>query len=32
MGLGLAGVPHDKGGVEAALEYLASPDSGTGGA
>ena len=24
MGLGLAGVPHKKGGVDAALEYLSS--------
>jgi alanine-glyoxylate transaminase/serine-glyoxylate transaminase/serine-pyruvate transaminase len=24
MGLGLAGVPHDRGGVNAALDYLAS--------
>ncbi|MCH7936944.1 MAG: aminotransferase class V-fold PLP-dependent enzyme [Proteobacteria bacterium] len=27
MGLGLAGVPHAKGGVDAALEYLANPDA-----
>jgi len=26
MGLGLAGVPHNKGGVDAALTYLANPD------
>ena len=25
MGLGLAGVPHKKGGVDAAMQYLASP-------
>ena len=27
MGLGLAGVPHAKGGLDAALEYLANPDA-----
>ena len=27
MGLGLAGVPHAPGGVHAALEYLASPET-----
>jgi alanine-glyoxylate transaminase/serine-glyoxylate transaminase/serine-pyruvate transaminase len=32
MGLGLAGVPHAKGGVAAALEYLASPDAADAGA
>jgi alanine-glyoxylate transaminase/serine-glyoxylate transaminase/serine-pyruvate transaminase len=26
MGLGLAGVPHQKGGVDAALAYLADAD------
>jgi hypothetical protein len=25
MGLNIAGVPHKKGGVNAALEFLASP-------
>ncbi len=30
MGLGLAGVPHAKGGVDAALEYLANPDAAEG--
>ncbi|MGQ0749546.1 MAG: serine--glyoxylate aminotransferase, partial [Betaproteobacteria bacterium] len=25
MGLALAGVPHRKGGVDAAMEYLTSP-------
>ena len=29
MGLGLAGVPHQKGGVNAALDYLADPDAST---
>jgi alanine-glyoxylate transaminase/serine-glyoxylate transaminase/serine-pyruvate transaminase len=28
MGLGLAGVPHAKGGVDAALEFLAAPADG----
>jgi alanine-glyoxylate transaminase/serine-glyoxylate transaminase/serine-pyruvate transaminase len=28
MGLGLAGVPHEKGGVDAALAYLANGDAG----
>jgi len=27
MGLERAGVPHQKGGVDAALQYLAAPDS-----
>ena len=27
MGLGLAGVPHEKGGVDAALTYLANGDA-----
>ncbi len=27
MGLGLAGVPHEKGGVMAALDYLSNPDA-----
>jgi alanine-glyoxylate transaminase/serine-glyoxylate transaminase/serine-pyruvate transaminase len=27
MGLGLAGVPHKKGGADAAMEYLAAPGS-----
>ncbi len=31
MGLGLAGVPHEKGGVMAALEYLADPDAAGAG-
>jgi len=30
MGLGLAGVPHAKGGLDAALEYLANPDAAEG--
>ena len=30
MGLGLAGVPHAKGGLDAALEYLATPDAAEG--
>jgi alanine-glyoxylate transaminase / serine-glyoxylate transaminase / serine-pyruvate transaminase len=30
MGLGLAGVPHRKGGVEAAMEYLATPAPAAG--
>ena len=25
MGLGLAGIPHKKGGVDAAMDYLADP-------
>ena len=28
MGLGLAGVPHQRGGVDAALRYLADPEGG----
>jgi alanine-glyoxylate transaminase/serine-glyoxylate transaminase/serine-pyruvate transaminase len=28
MGLGLAGVPHRKGGVQAAMDYLADPRAG----
>ena len=28
MGLGVAGVPHQKGGVDAALRYLADPEGG----
>jgi alanine-glyoxylate transaminase/serine-glyoxylate transaminase/serine-pyruvate transaminase len=31
MGLALAGVPHQKGGVAAALDYLASADKAAGG-
>ncbi|MBM3526244.1 MAG: serine--glyoxylate aminotransferase, partial [Alphaproteobacteria bacterium] len=27
MGLELAGVPHEKGGVQAALAYLANPQA-----
>ena len=27
MGLGLAGVPHQKGGINAAMDYLADPDA-----
>ncbi len=30
MGLGLAGVPHAKGALDAALEYLANPDTAEG--
>lgn len=30
MGLGLVGVPHAKGGLDAALEYLANPDAAEG--
>jgi len=30
MGLGLAGVPHAKSDVNAALEYLANPDAAEG--
>ena len=30
MGLGLAGVPYAKGGLDAALEYLANPDAAEG--
>ena len=30
MGLGLACVPHAKGGLDAALEYLANPDAAEG--
>ena len=30
IGLGLANVPHAKGGVDAALEYLANPDAAEG--
>ena len=30
MGLGLAGVPHAKGGLDAALEYLANPNAAEG--
>jgi len=30
MGLGLAGVPHSRGGVAAAMEYLASTGAGQG--
>ena len=28
MGLGLAAVPHDKGGVDAAMDYLAKGGAG----
>ena len=31
MGLGLAGVPHSKGGVAAALDHLAASDTAAGG-